>query len=260
MKNYQKKILLGKKILITGVSNKLSIAYGIAKIIRSYGAKLAFSYYPEKNKKKVIKLANLFKSNIVFFCDVKKDDSIKNFFFNLSKIWKKFDGIIHSIAFASKSQLSGNYLDVLTRKDFILSHEISSYSFSALAKESKDMLNNFSSLITISYIGSNRVVPNYNVMGLAKASLESNVRYMAFSLGKNNIRVNAISSNPIKTVSSYCIKNFKKIMDHSIKNSFIKTPIDTLKIGNSAVFLLSELSSGITGQVIYVDGGFNIST
>ncbi|CAL4321493.1 enoyl-ACP reductase [Buchnera aphidicola] len=259
MKNYQKKILLGKKILITGVLNKFSIAYGIAKKIHEYGAELAFSYYSEKNKKKVIELAKFLNSDIVFFCNVKKDNSIKNFFLNLKKIWKKFDGIVHSIAYVSKKQLDGDFLDVLTRKEFILSHEISSYSFSALAKESKNMLNDSSSLVTISYIGSTKVIPNYNVMGLAKASLESNVRYIASSLGKKNIRVNAVSSGPIKTVSSYGIKGFKKIMNNSIKNSFIKKPISILNIGNSVVFLCSELSIGITGQVIYVDGGFNVS-
>ncbi|WP_343153122.1 enoyl-ACP reductase FabI [Buchnera aphidicola] len=259
MKNYQKKLLLGKKILITGVLNKYSIAYGIAKKVHEYGAELAFTYCSKKNKKKVVELAKFLDSDIVFLCNVKKDNSIKNFFLNLKKIWKKFDGIVHSIAFVSRKQLTGDFLNVLTRKEFLLSHEISSYSFSALAKESKDMLNKSSSLVTISYIGSTRVIPNYNVMGLAKASLEANVRYMAFSLGKESIRVNAISSGPIKTISSYVIKDFKKIIEKSVKNSFIKKPINILNIGNSVVFLFSELSAGITGQVIYVDGGFNVS-
>ncbi|CAL4320806.1 enoyl-ACP reductase FabI [Buchnera aphidicola] len=246
-----------KKILIVGLYNKFSIAYGIAKSMHFYGAKLAFTYKKKKYENKIKFIAKKFNSNIFFKCNFKNDIEIKNLSVNLKKKWKKFDGIVHSIAFLKKKYFHKNYMRFINRKAFIASHEISSYSFVALAKYFKNSLNDNSSLLTVSYLGSKRFIPGYNFMALAKASLEANVRYMACSLGPK-IRVNAISSGPIKTISSYRIDNFKKILSIYEKNSPIKRNISIREIGNSASFLISDLASGITGQVIYVDGGFNI--
>ncbi|MCR3755238.1 MAG: enoyl-[acyl-carrier-protein] reductase [Candidatus Westeberhardia cardiocondylae] len=252
-------LLNNKKILITGISNKYSIAYGIAKSMYREGAKLAFSYQHDKLKLKVKKIALEFNSNIVFPCDVSKDSNIQNLFDSLYKKWKKYDGFVHSIAYSPKNQLSGqDYVNSINRKDFSITHDISSYSFVAMAKISRSMLNSNSSLVTLTYFGSNRVIPNYNIMGLAKASLEANTKYMANSMGKDGIRVNAISSGPIKTLSSSGIKNFKKILHLCKKINPISRLITTEDIGNVAVFLCSDLSSGITGEILNVNGGFNI--
>lgn len=250
------KILKNKKILIIGIANKSSIAYGIAQSMHKYGAELALTYQNDRLKNRVKECAKTLNTNIVLPCDVQCEENIKNLFNNLSKIWKNIDGFIHCIAFASSDQLSGDYLDSVTREGFKICHEISSYSFVAIAKYFQKMLNVNSSLITISYIGSKLAMPNYNVMGLAKASLEANVRYMALSMGKKNIRVNAISAGPIKTLASYGIKNFKKILNTYKKTSPLNRLVTTEEIGNTAVFLCSNLSSGITGQTIYVDGVF----
>lgn len=251
-------MLENKKFLITGIANKFSIGYGIAKSMSKEGADLAITYQNEKLKSRVESCAKKLKSSIVLECDVSNDKNIKNLFFELSKRWKKFDGFIHSIAFAPSSQLTGDYIDSVNRKGFIIAHDISSYSFVAMAKACKNMLNKHSSLITITYIGSNLVVPNYNVMGLAKASLEANVKYMAHSMGSHNVRVNAISAGPIKTLASCGIKNFRKMLFNYEKVIPLRRLITTKEIGNVASFISSELSSGITGQIIYVDGGFNI--
>lgn len=258
MKN--REMLKGKKILITGISNKFSIAFGIAKVMYSHGAELAFTCRDYRSKKRILSFSSELGSNIVIPCNVVSDKNIKNLFFKLSDIWKKFDGFVHSIAFASTCNLSGNYIDTITKSIFQKSHNISSYSFVAMTRECKKMLNKNSSLVTLSYLGSQRVVPYYNVMGLAKASLESNVRYMANTLGPDNIRVNAISSGPIKTVSSFGIKKFKKIFKMYSSMAPIRRSITSQDIGNTASFLCSDLSSGITGQTIYVDGGFNITS
>ncbi|WP_343155286.1 SDR family oxidoreductase [Buchnera aphidicola (Kurisakia onigurumii)] len=251
-------MLTGKKFLITGITNKQSIAYGIAKSMYDKNAILAFSYKNKKIKNRIKLLANDFNSNIVIPCDVSEDINIKKLFFDLKKKWKKFDGFIHSIAYADKKSLNGNFIKNLNKNQFSISHEITSYSFSALAKESIKMLNPGSSLITISFLGSSKVIPNYNVMGLAKASLESNVRYMAYALSDKNIRVNAISAPAIKTVSSVSIYNFKQYIKQRNKNSLFKSSITTYDIGNVASFLCSDLSKSISGQVIYSNGGDNI--
>ncbi|QCI22128.1 enoyl-ACP reductase FabI [Buchnera aphidicola] len=253
-------LLKNKKILITGIFNKKSIAFDIAKSMYSQKARLAFVCQNEKITSRVKKLAESFKSNIVLSCDFSNDVNIKNMCLNLSKIWKKFDGLVHSVAYCPKKFFDGDFIDNITRDGFNISHEISCYSFLGLVKECRKMLNNHSSLLTLSYLGSKRVVPNYNVMGLAKASLEANVRYMAYTLGKHNIRVNAISPGPIKTISSYSIKNFNKIQKHHRSSALIKNSITGENIGNVASFLLSNLSIGITGSVIYVDNGFNVSS
>lgn len=252
-------LLKGKKILITGVSSAKSIAFGIAKSMFHQKAELAFVCQNKKISNKIKYLAASMKSNIILSCDVSNDKNIQKLFLNLSKIWKKFDGLVHSIAYCPKEYLNEDFIHCTTRKAFRISHEISAYSFLGLVKTCRKMLNDSSSLLTLSYIGSQRVVPNYNVMGLAKASLEASVRYMAYTLGQNNIRVNAISCNPIKTASSYQIKNFNQINNFHRDSSLIKNSITAENIGNVASFLLSNLSSGITGSVIYVDNGCNIS-
>ncbi|ADP67239.1 enoyl-ACP reductase [Buchnera aphidicola] len=252
--------LKGKKFLIIGISSVRSIAFGIAKSLYNQKAELGFVCQNEKIKKKIKKLVEPMKSCIVLCCDVSNDKNIKKLFIDLGQVWKKFDGLVHAIAYCPKQYFNGDFIDNITREGFNISHEISSYSFIGLVKACRTMLNNFSSLLTLSYLGSQRVVPNYNVMGLAKASLEASVRYMASSLGKENIRVNAISSSPIKTISSYKITNFNKIRNCSYASSFLKNSVTSENIGNVASFLLSDLSLGITGSVIYVDNGFNVSS
>ncbi|CAL4321070.1 Enoyl-[acyl-carrier-protein] reductase [NADH] FabI [Buchnera aphidicola (Chaitophorus populicola)] len=249
-------ILLNKKILIIGLHNKFSIAYGISKAMYCQGAELAFTYKNKKYKHKIQNIAKKFNSNIILKCDMRKNSHIKKLFLKLKKIWSSFDGFVHSIAYLNKKYLQKNYIDSINQKSFQKSHHITSYSFSAIAKYCRFILNDNSALLTISYVGSRKFIPNYNLMGLAKASLEANVRYLASSLGPK-IRVNAISAGPVKTVSSYGIKNFKKIYSIYQKFSPIKRNISTKEIGNAASFLVSNLSSGITGQIIYVDGGFN---
>lgn len=251
--------LKGKKILITGISNERSIALGIAKVLYKQKAELSFVCQNKKIINKIKHLIDSMSVNTIFFCDVSSDENIKELFFNLKKIWNKFDGFVHSIAYCPKEQMHQDFIESSTKESFNLAHEISSYSFLSMARESKNMLNKFSSLITLSYLGSQRVLSNYNMMGLAKASLESNVRYMAHALGKKNIRVNGISSGPIKTVSSYQIKNFSKIQKYQKSVSFIKSYITSRQIGNVAAFLCSNLSIGITGSIIYVDNGFNVN-
>ncbi|QIE01983.1 enoyl-ACP reductase FabI [Buchnera aphidicola] len=251
-------LLKGKKILIVGISGKRSISFGIAKSLYYQKAELGFVCQNAYISKKIKNLANSMKSHIVLSCDVAKDKEIKKLFTDLSKIWKKFDGLVHAIGYCPKEHLHGDFIANITREGFNIAHEISSYSFTALVQACSNMLNNSSSLLTLSYLGSQRVVKNYNVMGLAKASLEANVRYMAYSLGQKNIRVNAISSGPIRTLSSYQIQDFNKIQNHAHSYSLIKKPITSKNIGNVASFLLSNLSLGITGSVIYVDNGFNV--
>lgn len=251
--------LKNKKILITGISSARSIAFSIAKAMYNQKAELGFVCQNDKINNKINILLKPMKSHFIFSCDISNDKSIKKLFSNIRKIWNKFDGLVHAIAYCPKDQLQGDFIKNTTRKGFNISHEISSYSFLSLIKECRSMLNKFSSLLTLSYLGAHRVVPNYNVMGLAKASLEANVRYMAYTLGKDNIRVNAISSGPIKTVSSYQIKGFGKIRNHSQSASLIQNFILSENIGNVAAFLSSNLSNGITGSVIYVDNGLNVS-
>ncbi|AYN24796.1 enoyl-ACP reductase [Buchnera aphidicola] len=252
-------ILKGKKILITGVLNEKSISFGIAKSMYKQQAELIFVC---QNKKIINKIKHLIKSinhNTIFACDVSNDDNIKELFFNIKKVWGSFDGLVHSIAYCPKKQISEDFIESSNRESFNICHEISSYSFLSMARECKNMLNNFSSLVTLSYLGSQKIVSNYNMMGLAKSSLEANVRYMAHSLGLKNIRVNAISSGPIKTVSSCQIKNFKKIKKIHKFLSLTKNHVTSEEIGNVAAFLCSNLSIGITGSIINVDHGFNLN-
>ncbi|WWO96496.1 MAG: SDR family oxidoreductase [Candidatus Dasytiphilus stammeri] len=258
-------LLSQKKILITGVANHRSIAFGIARSLQKYGAELAFTYQNEQLKKRVKKIANQFKSKIVLPCDVTHDSKIKALFSELSTRWPKFDGLVHCICYAPSNQFSGNYIDCITRESFHIAHEISSYSFVALAQACRHMLNQTAALITISYVGSERIVTNYNVMGVAKASLEANVRYMAHSFGKLGVRVNAISAGPILTLASSAIKNFRKLKNyHETVSPLLTSPdrrgeVRREEIGNAAVFLCSHLSEGITGEILHVDRGFSIT-
>ncbi|WWO95466.1 MAG: SDR family oxidoreductase [Candidatus Dasytiphilus stammeri] len=251
--------LTGKYILIMGVANSSSIAYGIAKAMHYHGAKLAFTYKNKRLKNKVQFLANQLHSEIVLPCDVSNDHKIQKMFEDLKKYWPNFDGLVHSIGYAPKTELSDDYVDNISRSGFKISHDITSYSFVALAKACRHMLNDNATLITLSFLGSQRTISNYNIMGIAKASLEANVRYMANSMGPTKgIRVNAISTGPIKTLAAYGIKNFKKMFSYIKSHSPLRRTISLEEIGNVASFLCSDLASGITGQVIYVDGGFNI--
>ncbi len=250
--------LTNKRVLITGLLSNRSIAYGIAKAMHREGAELAFTYQGEDIRPRVEKLAAEFDGKLLFPCDVTKDEEITQCFNDLKKSWESFDTIIHSIAFAPREALSGDYLETVNREAFRIAHDISAYSFVALAKAALPMMQaNGGSLLTLSYLGAQRVMPNYNVMGLAKASLEANVRFMASSLGSKNIRVNAISAGPIKTLAAAGIGNFGKLLGYTERVAPLRRNVTTDEVGNVAAFLCSDLASGITGEITYVDAGFN---
>ncbi|MGV8991443.1 MAG: enoyl-ACP reductase FabI [Thiobacillus sp.] len=250
--------LAGKRLLITGVISNRSIAYGIAKACKREGAELAFTYQGERIKDRVTEFAKEFDSELVFPCDVGSDEEIDALFVDLGKHWDGLDGLVHSVAFAPREALSGDYLDCVTRENFRVAHDISAYSFAALAKASLPMMEGRkAALLTLSYLGSIRSVPNYNVMGLAKASLESNVYYMAQSLGPKGIRVNAVSAGPIKTLAASGIAKFSEKLDLVARNAPLRRNVTIDEVGNAAAFLLSDLASGITGEITYVDAGFN---
>lgn len=249
--------LEGKRILVTGLLSNRSIAYGIAKSCRDQGAELAFTYQNERFADRVGKLAEEFEGSLVFPCDVSVDEDITSLFSEIGKHWPDFDGLVHSIAFAPREALSGDFLDGLSREAFRIAHDVSSYSFAALAKAALPMLNDKGALLTLSYLGAERSVPNYNMMGLAKASLEANVRYLAQSLGPRGIRVNAVSAGPIRTLASSGIDGFGKILDFVEHNAPLRRNVTIEEVGNASAFLLSDLASGITGEITYVDSGFN---
>ena len=252
-------LLNNKKALITGIASNRSIAYGIAKKLSENGAQLCLTYQNDNLKKRVDNVSQELQNNTLTFpCDLSSDDSIESLREFITEQYQKIDLIVHSAAFAPRELLSGDYLENVTREGFNVAHDVSSYSFAALAKSFKDTVNQNGALLTLSYLGSERVVQNYNVMGLAKASLESNVRYMASSLGTKNIRVNAISAGPIKTLAASGITGFNEILKHVEEKSPLKRNITQEEVANAALFLLSEHSSGITGQTIYVDCGYNI--
>ena len=251
--------LKNKKVLILGLLSDRSIAYGIASAMKAQGAELAFTYQMEKHQGRVEKLASNFDSKIVVPCDVSSDDQINKLFPKLSKHWETFDTLVHSIAFVPKEALSGDFVEQTTRENFKIAHDISSYSFTALAKAAIPYLNPDASLLTLSYLGAERTMPNYNVMGLAKASLEANVRYMSHSLGRKGIRVNAVSAGPIKTLAASGIANFDKMYDFNERHAALKRNVTINEVGNAAAFLCSDLASGITGEITYVDGGMNIT-
>ena len=250
--------LSGKKVLILGVASKLSIASGIAAAMHKNGAELAFTYQSEKLKDRVMGFAEGWGSDKVYPCDVTNDNQIDKLFERVSDQWEGLDAIVHCLAFAPAHELNGNYVDVTTREGFLTAHEISSYSLVALAQKGRElMIGRNGSLLTLSYLGALRSLPNYNVMGLAKASLEANVRYMSASLGPEGTRVNAISAGPIKTLAAAGIKSFRKMLEHNAKQTPLRRNVTIDEVGNAAAFLCSDLASGITGEVLYVDGGFN---
>ena len=252
--------LAGKKIIITGVLSDRSIAYGIAKAMKREGAELAFTYQMEKHMQRVADLAAHFDSKIVLPCDVAFDEQIDALFPALAKHWDGLDGLVHSLAFVPKVALDGDYLDAVNREYFRIAHDISSYSFSALAKAAFPMMQGRNgSLLTLSYLGAERTMPNYNVMGVAKASLEANVRYLAQSLGHRGIRVNAVSAGPIKTLAASGIADFDKMIGFNEQHSALRRNVTTDEVGNAAAFLCSDLASGVTGEIMYVDGGMNIT-
>ena len=249
--------LTGKKALIVGVASNRSIAWGIAEAMASNGCEIALTYQTDKLKSRVEKCAEICNSSIVIPCDVSEDEKIIQTFAKLKESWNSFDILVHSVAFAEREELDGNYVKVTTREGFLKAHEISSYSFTALAKAALPMLNSNSALLTLTYLGALRAVPNYNVMGIAKASLEANVRYMAASLGGDKgIRVNAISAGAIKTLAASGIKGFGKLLDHAAESSALKRNVSIQEVGNAAAFLWSDLASGITGEVTNVDAGY----
>lgn len=250
--------LQGKRILVLGVASKLSIASGIAAAMHREGAELAFTYQGEKLKDRVLKFAEGWGSDLVYPCDVTSDQEITDLFSQLGESWDGLDGIVHCVAFAPGNELNGNYVDVTTREGFRTAHEISSYSFVALAQAGRELMaGRNGSLLTLSYLGALRSLPNYNVMGLAKASLEANVRYMASSLGPEGTRVNGISAGPIKTLAAAGIKSFRKMLEHNAKQTPLRRNVTIDEVGNAAAFLCSDLASGISGEIMYVDGGFN---
>ena len=251
--------LKNKKALVIGIASDRSIASGIAKSLDKVGAELILTYQNEKLLPRVQKIADdLLIKPMIIPCDLSSDAEIANLREQIEQSHNKIDIIVHSAAFAKRDELTGNYLENVTREGFKIAHDISSYSFSAIAKEFKDIINPEGSLITLSYIGANQVVKNYNIMGVAKASLEANVKYMAASLGENNVRVNAISAGPIKTLAASGISGFNDILKIVAEKSPLKRNINTDDVSNTALFLVSNLSNGITGQTIYVDAGFNI--
>lgn len=251
--------LAGKRALITGIASDRSIAYGIAEAMHREGAELAFTYQNDKLKTRVEKTAAEFGSSIVIPCDVATDASIEAAFKELATHWDGVDIVIHSIAFAPKEQLSGSIVDNTTREGSQIAHDISAYSFLALARYAKPMMaGRNGSLLALSYLGAVAAIPNYNVMGMAKASLEAAVRFMAADLGPQGIRVNAISAGPIRTLAAAGIAGFRKMLDHFEKYAPLRRNVTIEEVGNVAAFLSSDLASGVTGEITYVDGGWNI--
>jgi enoyl-[acyl-carrier protein] reductase I len=250
-------LLADKRILITGLLSNRSIAYGIAQAMHREGAQLAFTYQGEAVRGRVEKMIAEFGSELLFPCDVASDGEIARCFGDLARHWDGLDGIVHSIAFAPREALSGDYLDSVDREAFRIAHDVSSYSFAALAKAGAPLMQGRNAaLLTLTYLGAVRVMPNYNVMGLAKASLEANVRFMASSLGPRGIRVNAISAGPIKTLAAAGIGDFGKLLGYTEKISPLRRNVSTAEVGNAAAFLCSDLASGITGEIVYVVAGF----
>jgi len=254
--------LAGKRFLIVGIASNRSIAWGIAEAMHREGAALAFTYQGEKLKSRVVQAADKFGSNeaLCFPCDVSSDTEIQAVFDNLAKHWDGLDGIVHAVGFAPAEELDGNFVDVATREGFRIAHDISSYSFVALAKAGRALMaGRNGSLLTLSYHAARQTVPNYNVMGLAKASLEASIRYLASGMGPDGIRVNGISAGPIRTLAASGIKKFRSMLDYNAAKAPLRRNVTIEEVGNVAAFLCSDLASGITGEITYVDAGANIS-
>ncbi len=250
--------LQGKRILITGLLSNRSIAYGIAQACHAQGAQLAFTFQNERFEERVREMASEFGSSLCFALDVAEDAQIEQCFSSLAKSWPQIDGLVHAIAFAPREAIAGDFLEGLSREGYRIAHEISAYSFAALAKAALPMMQDKGgALVTLSYLGAEKFVAHYNTMGLAKASLEASVRYLASSLGPKNIRVNGISAGPIKTLAAAGIKSFGKILDFVEQSSPLRRNVTIQDVGNTAAFMLSDLSAGITGEITYVDAGFN---
>jgi enoyl-[acyl-carrier protein] reductase I len=251
--------LSGKKLLITGVLSNRSIAYGIAKACHAQGAELAFSYVGERFKDRITEFAADFDSKLIYDCDVGDDAQIEQLFKDLTVHWPQFDGFVHSIGYAPREAIAGDFLEGLSREGFKVAHDISAYSFPAMAKAALPYLKDNASLLTLTYLGAIRTVPNYNTMGLAKASLEASVRYLAESLGsqKRGLRANGISAGPIKTLAASGIKGFGKILSAVAESAPIRRNVTIEDVGNVAAFLLSDLAAGVSAEITYVDGGFS---
>ena len=251
--------LQGKRALIVGVASKRSIAWGIAEAMHRQGAELAFTYQTEKLKSRVEQIAEVCNSDIMIPCDVAYDEQIEDTFKQLGKHWDGYDILVHSVGFAPRDQLAGDYLDVVTREGFQVAHDISSYSFAGLAKVGRPLMQGRNgALLTLTFLGSLRATPSYNVMGLAKASLEANIRYMAQSMGPHGHRVNGISAGPIKTLAAAGISHFRKMLEHVENSAPLRRTITPKEVGNVAAFLCSDLASGVTGEITYVDSGYSI--
>ncbi len=253
--------LTGKKLLITGVLSNRSIAYGVAKACHQQGAQLAFSYVGERFKERITEMAADFGSDLIFDCDVGDDTQIENLFKDLSVRWPRFDGFLHSIGYAPREAIGGNFLDGLSRENFRIALDISAYSFPALVKAALPYLNDKSALLTLTYLGAMRAIPNYNTMGLAKASLEASVRYLAEAVGRlpdgRTMRVNGISAGPIRTLAASGIKDFSKLLAIVAAGSPLRRNVTIEDVGNVAAFLFSDLAAGVTAEITYVDGGFS---
>lgn len=249
--------LTGKKLLITGVLSNRSIAYGIARACHREGAELAFSYVGERFKERITGFAAEFGSSLIFDCDVGHDAQIDRLFSELGETWPQFDGFVHAIGFAPREAIAGDFLDGLSRESFRIAHDISSYSFPAMAKAALPRLSPQAALLTLTYLGAVRSIPNYNTMGLAKASLEASVRYLASSLGPRGVRVNGISAGPIKTLAASGIKDFGKLLGEFAATAPLRRNVTLDDVGNVAAFLLSDLASGVTSEITYVDAGYS---
>lgn len=251
-------LLAGKKILVTGLLSNRSIAYGIAAAAHREGAELAFTYVGDRFRDRVTELAAEFGTDLVLPCDVSSDAQIEELFAGLKRRWDGLDGLVHAIAFAPREAIAGELLDGLSREAFREAHDISSYSFPALAKAALPMMQGRqAALLTLTYLGAERVVPHYNVMGLAKASLEASVRYLASNLGAQGIRVNGISAGPIKTLAASGISGFSRILKFVEQHAPLRRNVTIEDVGNASAFLLSDLAAGITGEIVYVDAGFS---
>ena len=247
--------MTGKKGLIMGVANERSIAWGIAQKLSEAGAELAFTYLGDALKKRVVPLAEKLNSNVTLSCDVEKKEQVIKLFEDLKSQWGEIDFVVHAIAYSDKSELSGEYLNT-TRKNFLRSMLISCFSFTEVAKEASKIMKSGGSMITLSY-EANKAIPNYNVMGVCKAALESSVKYLARDLGPKGVRINAISAGPIKTLAASAIGDAKFLYKWNADHSFLKRNVDNMDVGNSALYLLSDMAGGVTGEIHYVDAGYN---